>query len=150
MGKRRLVRFASERSDDKAVKRVHTYAMQPQAATWGTAVRPAKAIRIDGMSRTQVLNSALCTGITKEALMLLNEKACETCLNNRGEHITFTKAGHHVKGCTDQDGTVTVTHSDGSTQVFNKKNRLYQKIFDGLSYKVVITMTTENWVKRLK
>jgi hypothetical protein len=150
MSKRRLVKYASERDSQVAVKRIHTYAMQPQVDAWGTAVRPAKALRIDGMSRTQALNSALRHGITKEGLVTYNKVACETCLNNKGEHIEFTKAGHHVKGCTDQDATVTVTHPDGTVQVFNKKNRLYQKIFDGFSYKVVISMTTENWVKRLK
>jgi len=151
MGKRTLVKYASERDSQVAVKRIHTYAMQPQRKHWGTAVRPAKAIRIDGMSRTQVENSALETGITKEGLILLNQRCCDTCLNNKGEHIKFTKASHHLQGLTAQNATVKVFDpTTGITTVYNERNRLYQKIFDSFSYKVVITMTTENWVKRNK
>jgi hypothetical protein len=151
MSKRTLVKYASERDVTAVPKRIHTYAMQPQLEHWGTAIRPAKAIRIDGMSRTQVENSALESGITKEGLVHLNQRCCDTCLNNKGEHIVFTKASHHLQGLTAQNATVSVFDPEtGITTVYNKKNRLYQKIFDGFSYKVVISMTTENWVKRLK
>ena len=147
MGKRTLVRYASERSDAVAVKRVVTNAYQSDRSDHGVKV----SFNLNNYSsRTQVLNTALENHrMTKEVLEVLNTKTWGTFVNNKGEAIKHETLQKHLSGMNTQGRHIHVTTRDGVKTTY-RKGMFKANEYKLVSYHSIITIDGGQWVKRLK